>query len=55
MASKKSLLTLLIFSPFDDKHQKSEEKKKESVNSLLIPLNDIPVDVLATTSPTATL
>jgi hypothetical protein len=46
-------LTPPIFSSFGNKHQKAKKKKKESTNSLLVLLDIIPVDILATTSPAA--
>jgi hypothetical protein len=42
------------FLPLWQQASKSEEKKKESTNSLLVPLDVIPVNVLATTSPAST-
>jgi hypothetical protein len=47
--ASKSWLTLLIFSPFGNKHQK---RRKKSTNSLLLDI--LPVNVVASTSSTST-
>jgi hypothetical protein len=49
--SVEKLLTPLIFSPFGNKHQKDEKRRKKSMNSLLLDI--LLVNVIASTSSRA--